>query len=589
MTSAPIEAQHQSLPGWKRFLIWAAFLFLVCLARDFFFLAFMTFMFSYLALSAIGWGMRRFAPNADRPGLRRLVTLAVFVLIPLILSVVGFFVMPKLVAQAQRMAGWASQVNPESEIARQLESLIGPFRFRQQFGDATDTRYQEALARYRATGEKHVADYLAFPKLEAWIEGGFNRQFTDSETGRVRSHLLAEGNSSKDFETWFLNEKVPALQAQAKKDDANHRTSEPLVRWAVQLSPEQLLTKVRHEPGLLSALEQQWIDESVAKNVAAAKQSPKYGKQFQEHYDRFRHDNPGTIPFTYEQFTQLQKIRPQGRQAFGNAIHGMGLADESNLDAQLRKDFEASQKHELFVVWWSTSSIAKFIRQRLEAGVSGNSADRIEQILTSLLNIPIDLATALLLSFFICIDFPRLKQGCQRLRETWLRDVYDEIAPALSSLGSLIGRAMRAQGLIALCNATLMFFALTILGVEHNVLLSCAVFVLCLVPTLGMIIAWVLLVTLALVQPGGGLTLALKVTGAVAAVVILETFVFSPRILGKMMEMHPVLIIAVLPVAQYFFGIWGLILALPVTVFVIQEIILGHDQPKIEFSKGKDD
>jgi predicted PurR-regulated permease PerM len=102
---------------------------------------------------------------------------------------------------------------------------------------------------------------------------------------------------------------------------------------------------------------------------------------------------------------------------------------------------------------------------------------------------------------------------------------------------------------------------------------------LCLVPTIGTIIAWVLIVTVALVQPGGGVGLALKVTGAVVLVVALETFVFSPRILGRMMELHPALLIAILPLAQYFFGVWGLILATPVTVYLIHVVILQHGLP----------
>ena len=70
--------------------------------------------------------------------------------------------------------------------------------------------------------------------------------------------------------------------------------------------------------------------------------------------------------------------------------------------------------------------------------------------------------------------------------------------------------------------------------------------------------------------------------GAVVIVVLLETFVFSPRILGRMMELHPVLIMAILPLAQYFFGIWGLILATPVAVYVIHVLILGKGLPGID-------
>src|SRR5262249_36857158 len=155
-------------------------------------------------------------------------------------------------------------------------------------------------------------------------------------------------------------------------------------------------------------------------------------------------------------------------------------------------DFEAAKQHELFQQWWSTSSIAKFVRHQVEANSSDAGTSRLEGIISSLLNLPVDLGTALLLSFFICIDFPQLKRAMAKLRDTWLRDVYDEIAPALSSLAHLVGTAFRAQGMIAFCNAVMIFIALNILGVEHSVLLSCAVFVLCLVPTLGMILSWFL-------------------------------------------------------------------------------------------------
>src|SRR5262249_55667956 len=190
--------------------------------------------------------------------------------------------------------------------------------------------------------------------------------------------------------------------------------------------------------------------------------------------------------------------------------------------------------------------------------------------------------TALLLSIFICIDFPNLKRGFQRLQDTWLRDVYDEMVPALSNLGQLIGRSMHAQGLIALCNATLIFFFLKVLGVEHEFLLSVMVFILCLVPTRGAAIALFLVSGFALVQYGGGPVLALKAAGAVVLVMVVESFVLSPRILGKMMELHPVLSIAILPVAQYFFGIWGLILATPVAVYVIYVLILRQGLPGSE-------
>jgi predicted PurR-regulated permease PerM len=585
-------------PSWpgvlKRLAIWGLFLAALYVARDFFFTGFMTFLFSYMTLAVVGRGMQRLSPNRERPGLRRLLTVAVFVLVPLALLGGGFLVGPRLIEQGQRLAGWLAHVSPETEATRLLENPIGSYEFQSQYGKPGDPRYQKGLEEFRATGVQHVQAYNDFPHLEAWVEGGFKKQFDEAESGRIRARLLREGTSSQEFTQWFLKEKVPELQEQARKQvpDKGRPSAPlpPLVREAASAQPEQLLAQARHEPAVLEGLRPEWVRDTLEHDLATAKRSPAYHEQLRAYYEKQREQSPSSSPYTYEQYLELQQVRPQGARAFGEAVEKMLPTPEGEGDARLRANFEAAKKHELFQQWWGTSAVAKFLRQHLETGVSDDGG-RVERIVTSLLNVPLDLSTALLLSLFICIDFPNLKRGFARLRQTWLRDVYDEMAPAFTQLGQLIGRALHAQGLIALCNATMMFLALMLLGVEHQVLLSVAVFILCLVPTLGMMLAWVLIVAMALVQPGGGMILALKATAAVLVVILLETFVFSPRILGKMMELHPVLIITVLPLAQYFFGVWGLILATPVAVYVLYVLILqqelpGMRQPREDGSPG---
>jgi predicted PurR-regulated permease PerM len=562
------------------------FLALLYLVREFFFTAFMTFLFSYLTLGIVGRAMKRLSPDGERSWLRRLLTLGVFVLVPIGLLGFGIVVGPRLLEQAQHLAGWLGHVSPEAEASHTLGNFVGPALFKQEYGGPTDPRYQKGLKEFRASGDSHVAAYNDFPKLEAWLEGGFRKRFVDAERGRIRARLAHEGISSREFEQWFLKEKVPQLQEQARKQlplkGPSPTLDDPLVRAAATHDPEQLLEQARQDPAILSHLRDEWIQDTLDKELATIKQSPAYQAQFGAYYMKQRETSPQTIPYTLDQYLALQKVRPQGRRAFGDALEKMMPTAEADHEASLRGDFEAAKTHELFKEWWGTSAIAKLVRQHVEPAPSGAGSEKIEHILTSLVNLPLDLSTALLLSFFICIDFPQLKRATQRLRETWLREVYDEFAPALSSLGQLIARAMQAQGSVALCNATTIFIAMMILDVEHAVLLSAAVFVLCLVPTLGMIIAWVLLAAVALVQPGGGVVLALKVSGAVLLVVLLETFVFSPRLLGRTMELHPVLMVALLPLAQYFFGVWGLILATPVAVYVIYVVILRRGLPGMD-------
>jgi predicted PurR-regulated permease PerM len=575
----------------RKLAIWALFFLILYLARDFFFTAFMTFMFCYVVVTLVGWGMKRFAHGQERPGLWRLLVLATFVLLPLALAGVGFLLAPRLVDQGRRMAGWLNKVNPEQEVAHLLEEYVAPGEFRRQYGGPDDPRYQKALEEFRQSGETHVAEYNQFPRLEAWVDGGFSKHFADAESGRIRSRLLSEGTSSKAFENWFVKEKVPQLQSQARQQVSGKDGPPPAGRVAsaaTSPTPEQLLQQVRRDPARLETLRTEWFQDELQRELAAAQASPSYHEKLRIHYEKWQEQNPKTLPYTFEQYVELQKAWPQGRVAFGNTLEKIKPSAEGDSDAQVQADFEAAKKHELFQEWWGTNSTARFIRHQVESNVSGGGEGRADRALHTLLNVPLDLSSALLLSFFICIDFPALRRAFPKLRETWLRDVFDDLAQPLSSLARLMGRAMQAQAMIALCNAVLTFIALTILGVEHAVLLALAVFILCQIPTLGMCISWALLVAMALLQPGGGLVLALKVTGAVVIIILLETFVVSPRILGRMMELHPVLLLAVLPLAQYFFGIWGLLLATPIAVYVVHVLIMGRGLPGIDAPRETD-
>src|SRR5262245_43446024 len=78
----------------QKLAIWALFLLLLYLTRAFFFTAFMTFLFCYLTLALVGWGMARLSPDQERPWLRRLLTVAVFVLVPLGLVGLGAVIGP---------------------------------------------------------------------------------------------------------------------------------------------------------------------------------------------------------------------------------------------------------------------------------------------------------------------------------------------------------------------------------------------------------------------------------------------------------------------------------------------------------------
>ena len=89
------------------------------------------------------------------------------------------------------------------------------------------------------------------------------------------------------------------------------------------------------------------------------------------------------------------------------------------------------------------------------------------------------------------------------------------------------------------------------------------------------------MVAVAIFQPGGSLMMAVQVLVAVGVIHLIESMVLSPRIIGKIGHLHPVLVIAILLVAEHFFGMWGLILGVPVAIYLIRVVILRTPIPGV--------
>jgi predicted PurR-regulated permease PerM len=205
----------------------------------------------------------------------------------------------------------------------------------------------------------------------------------------------------------------------------------------------------------------------------------------------------------------------------------------------------------------------------------------MKQLMGGFMRIPIQVATSLVLAFLMLIEWQGMKVGLVNLRDTRLRPIYDEIAPGLVALGKLIGKSFQGQVVIALFNACFTFFALWLIGVEYKFVLVLITFLFSFIPVVGVILSGIPMVAVAIFQPGGSLIIAVQVLVAVGVIHMIEGMVLSPRIIGKIGHLHPVLVIAILLVAEHFFGMWGLILGVPVAIYLIRVIILRTPIPGI--------
>jgi predicted PurR-regulated permease PerM len=129
---------------------------------------------------------------------------------------------------------------------------------------------------------------------------------------------------------------------------------------------------------------------------------------------------------------------------------------------------------------------------------------------------------------------------------------------------------------IAICNTILTAIGLWMMGLTQNLLvLSAIVFVFSFIPVFGTILSSIPICLLAL-QTGGVTTMVLAIL-MICAVHALETYVLNPQIYGHHMHMNPVLVLIVLTIGGKLFGVWGLLLGIPIVNYVFRHAIRRAD------------
>lgn len=180
---------------------------------------------------------------------------------------------------------------------------------------------------------------------------------------------------------------------------------------------------------------------------------------------------------------------------------------------------------------------------------------------------------SLLFSFLIVLDLPRLTRGVTGLEKTKIGFIYAEVAGSIYHFCKVLGRAMEAQFLIAICNTILTALGLWLIGVgEGNTVFLCMVVFLCsFIPVAGVFVSSTPICIAALATGGPGTMLL-----AIAMILVIHTieaYVLNPRIYGHHLRMNPVLTLIILVICGKLFGPWGLILGIPVFNYVFVHAI----------------
>lgn len=171
----------------------------------------------------------------------------------------------------------------------------------------------------------------------------------------------------------------------------------------------------------------------------------------------------------------------------------------------------------------------------------------------------------LIATFFFLRDWPRLIDWIRRLVPPASRH---ELLPLGEEVSILLSRYVRGQLLLVAVMATATTMGLTLFGVPFSLLLGLVTGVLEVIPIIGPITAGAIACLVALGNPNPFGWSQLVYVGAIAVMYTVlrhaEDYFVIPLVIGRIVRLHPALVIFALLSGGAVFGLLGVVLAVPV-------------------------
>jgi predicted PurR-regulated permease PerM len=243
-------------------------------------------------------------------------------------------------------------------------------------------------------------------------------------------------------------------------------------------------------------------------------------------------------------------------------VVGLGPLGESVLDAVRRLERWLAQGP----LRLSRADVEGFVDQAIEqvranasgiaSGVLGGAVLAIEVLA--------GLVLLVVVTFFFVKDGERIMEWFYGLfpesRRPQMREVSERI-------WRTIGAYIRGVAVIAVVDAVLIAVGLLILRVPLVIPLAVLVFFGAFLPLVGAFVSGLLAVLVALVT--GGLVQALLVVALIVGIQQVEGHVLAPIVLGRAVQLHPLVVILVLTTGAVIGGVIGAFLAVPIAAVMV--------------------
>lgn len=184
------------------------------------------------------------------------------------------------------------------------------------------------------------------------------------------------------------------------------------------------------------------------------------------------------------------------------------------------------------------------------------------------------IATAILVLFLTAFFVVEADKMWPKLLEWLPKEKRERATTMIRPLEARLGGYIRGQLLVCIAVSTFLTIGLSLLRVEHALILGALSGLLNLVPFVGSMVTAVLAIVVAFNQSP---MLALAVFGLFAFEQWVESNIIVPNLLGKQVELHPLVVLFSILIGASILGVSGALIAVPVAtaaMYIAEEFYL---------------
>lgn len=216
----------------------------------------------------------------------------------------------------------------------------------------------------------------------------------------------------------------------------------------------------------------------------------------------------------------------------------------------------------------SLATVAQFISSHVDLSkYLSSGGETIAKFVTDIGTTSVNIFLSLILSLFFLLGKPAVLDFCRSFQESKLHWLYDDLHDFAHKFSNSFGKVIQTQLVISCVNTAISVVALGFMGFRSLVGLGAMIFVLGLVPVAGVFISLIPLCIIG--YAGGGLVRVAWVLVLVAVLHALEGYVLNPKLMSQQTQLPVFITFLVLLVSEHIIGVWGLIIGLPLAVFLL--------------------